>query len=277
MIQRLIVMIQRLIVLVLAAGLAASCASKSSVTDTTADTSKPSLARFVLLDEHPFDIEAALEFGPVRLERVLRFLDERDTDTIDTNYDNLKSLILVVRGPVAVGTKIQMKFTQYVRGRRNDYEIVNEVPPGSATDPAIFINSYRNSVHTDVTVRAIMNGEEIARHSFDVRGPSYNFGGEWNARDDYRLTASDLREFLIGKRFRLDTNGAILSYGADSRYTYSSARGESSGSYRIGEDGFLCLDLDSGRSRCDIVILGADGHPYLVNKRSRRYRMKEEG
>jgi len=268
-------MFQRSIVLALAAGLAASCASNPPVTEN--GTSQPPLARFVLRDEHPFDIEAALEFGPARLARVLRFLDERDTDTIDTNYDNLKSLILVVRGPVAVGTKIQMKFTQYVRGRRNDYEIVNEVSPGSATDPAILINSYRHFVNTDVTVRAIMNGEEIARHSFDVRGPSYDFGGEWNARDDYRLTASDLREFLIGKRFRLDTNGAILSYGADSRYTYSSARGEFPGSYRIEEDGFLCLDFDSGRSRCDIVVLGADGHPYLVNKRSRRYRMKEEG
>jgi len=131
---------KRFIALSCAVGLSVSCAPQGE--DSAIDPSKPPVARIVVLDENPFDLEAALEFGPVHLPRALQFLHERDTDTVNTNHDETKSLVLAVGEPVPVGTKIRMEIRAYDLKDREwgEYRWVNEVGPDSVTNPIIFVN-----------------------------------------------------------------------------------------------------------------------------------------
>ena len=99
--------------------------------------------------------------------------------------------------------------------------------------------------------------------------------GEWALRaTDRPFTPQELAA-LPGQSFVFFDDGESI-YGPDGAYSYTfSAKnggGTSWGSYRLAEDGSICVDFVSGATRCDflvhsgarIVVLTEDGERYPV-------------
>ena len=148
------------------------------------------LARILVIEEHPFDLEAALENpNGINLANTLRFFADRDTDTINTNYYEMKSIVTVIRGPVPAGTLVTFKYRQFVSGKRYDYERFTEIPEGINTEPAIIVNSYRVSRSAKVRVRAYIGDTMIAERKFKAKGKAHSFGGAWSTKAGDRKLA----------------------------------------------------------------------------------------
>lgn len=230
----------------------------------------PKIARIVVTEDHPFDIDAALNVGEVDVGKFLAYLHTRDTGTLSTNYDKSNTVALVIGEPLPVGTQITMKYRQYA-GEWVEYERTNEVV--STGSPIVFLNSYRIRRDADVTVRAILNGEEIAKREFRVRGPQFEFNGDYDLRGAQPFNETQIREFVSGNTFRFDEGTARWAFLDDGSYRrIRKGEADGLGRWRI-QDGKLCVDFDNGKSRC--YIIAVDGpHVYFINKRSVRYRME---
>ena len=141
------------------------------------------------------------------MANTLRFLASGDAETINTDYDEMKSVVTVIRGPLSPGTRVTLKFRRSADDQAT-YEIHNDVVPTTVNSPVIFINSYRINRRADVRIRAFIDGCMIAEKSFRARGPTDDSKPNWVMKEgDIRLTAKELREAIVGKRFLLDVGG----------------------------------------------------------------------
>lgn len=81
---------------------------------------------------------------------------------------------------------------------------------------------------------------------------------------DERVSATELRKLIVGKT--IISGGAKLRYGKDGSYSYN---GMYPGRYEI-MDGRICVDFDSGQSRCDTIVKNG-GKYFLINGQGKRF------
>lgn len=227
-----------------------------------------------VLREHPADVKQLIEAASgLSFEEVAQVLEALSVETVNTNYDELKSVVVVAKGPVNSGTRLrlQYRYSQFEGWQSQD----NEISKSLSTDPVVFVNSFRVSRPADMTVRALLGDKKVADASFSARGPAHDFGKDWNEREDYVLTVPELRELFVGSQFVVDEFGARLVYGNDGNYRYI-GNTTYSGKYRFEPEGFVCASFERIQPRCDRIVVNSEGHLYLVNKASRRYRLTRE-
>lgn len=253
----------------------ASCTEQMSTTS-SGQPAEEAFARILVIEEHPFDLEAALTNPDgINLANTLRFLASRDTETINTDYDEMKSVVTVIRGPLPSGTRVTLKFRRSADDQAT-YEIHNDVVPTTENNPVIFINSYKINRRANVRVRAFIDGRMIAEKRFKARGPTDNSKPNWVMKEgDIRLTAKELRETIIGKRFRLDVGGTGF-FSSDGSYTRVRPERTKIGTYEVRDDGFTCTNFKNDRERCYIFVRDRRGNLHIINDRSRRYRIEPE-
>ena len=93
------------------------------------------------------------------------------------------------------------------------------------------------------------------------------------AAQDARATAVPDGELLQLIQGRTVASGrAQLTYGADGSYTFN---GRNPGHYRVA-NGQICVDFDSGGSRCDTIV--REGNQlFMVNRAGQRFDFQTQG
>ena len=86
-----------------------------------------------------------------------------------------------------------------------------------------------------------------------------------------QISGERLRDLLAGKTGAF-TDGNVAEYHPDGRYIVKVPGGRSEGGKWIAAGDRLCIDFDSGRSRCDRVYSDAQGY-YIVNDRGTKFRV----
>jgi hypothetical protein len=88
------------------------------------------------------------------------------------------------------------------------------------------------------------------------------------------MSRSEIQSLVYGKTVSAGTSR--LTFDRDGRYQFTFGNGVKGGAgrYRI-EEGRICVDFDSGRSRCD-RYMKQDGQLYLVDQAGAGYLLKPE-
>ncbi len=101
---------------------------------------------------------------------------------------------------------------------------------------------------------------------------------EWPTKPgDVPLSPEELKA-LAGQTFTFYDDGqAEFSAGGAYSYTYSAANGGGTayGSYRIAEDGSVCIAYRNGFSRCDLYVRSGE-RLILIDEKGDRYPVRPE-
>lgn len=100
--------------------------------------------------------------------------------------------------------------------------------------------------------------------------------GPWPLRPgDTPFAAGELAA-LAGQSFRF-YDGGVSAYGGGGAYSYTYAAqnggGTAWGSYRIAEDGSVCVDFTNGFGRCDLYVRNG-GRVILITEKGDRFPMR---
>ncbi len=100
---------------------------------------------------------------------------------------------------------------------------------------------------------------------------------------DWNLLAGDT--VLDGGSIGQITDGSALTYfddgvsrfsaGGAYSYTYANGGGTAFGSFRIGDEGQICIDFRNGMGRCDLYVRSG-GRLVMLTQRGERFPVKIE-
>jgi hypothetical protein len=69
------------------------------------------------------------------------------------------------------------------------------------------------------------------------------------------MDRDQVMERVVGTQI-LFMDGGVARYDLDGRYSYTYQGGRAfEGSYRVEQDGSICVDFDNGPQRCDLYVL----------------------
>lgn len=96
----------------------------------------------------------------------------------------------------------------------------------------------------------------------------------WNLRPwDAEMSRDDVHARIVGATVQFMDGGASV-YSEDGSYTYTYEGGRVyPGTYRIEEDGSICIAFDNGPERCDLYVLHGD-RLVMIAETGRRFPTK---
>ena len=104
------------------------------------------------------------------------------------------------------------------------------------------------------------------------------WAAEWATKPgDVPLNQQEL-DALAGQTFTFYDDGqSRYSTGGAYSYSYSETNvgGTAFGTYRIAEDGSVCVDYRNGLSRCDLYVRSGD-RLILINEKGERYPVRPD-
>ncbi|MFY0312011.1 hypothetical protein ACFMBG_19185 [Leisingera sp. D0M16] len=96
---------------------------------------------------------------------------------------------------------------------------------------------------------------------------------DWQLRPGDAPFARDELEALPGQSFRFYDGGESL-YGSGGAYSYTysleNGGGTAWGTYRIAEDGSICVDFTNGFARCDLYVRNGS-RVILITEKGERF------
>lgn len=104
------------------------------------------------------------------------------------------------------------------------------------------------------------------------------WAAEWPTKSEDVPLSPDELNALAGKTFTFYDDGqAAFSAGGAYSYTYSAANGGGTayGTYRIADDGSVCIAYRNGFSRCDLYVRSGE-RLILIDEKGDRYPVRPE-